>query len=160
MALKPFSKIWLSNTISRFWLVEQTACLEDFQAEIGENLKIYPFLWQRSVLSGESGETFLRSGQSTGGMIYFEQLDSWGGFFPISFNGLVNVRVSILDTFGSRHSRSFQIPRKTLLQARLFNPSFGKTMATLNGEEEPFELPRDPHGNLTEEAILTASPIS
>lgn len=45
--LKPFSIAWIKNTLGWFWVHEQTAALADFQAMIGENVKVYPFLMQR-----------------------------------------------------------------------------------------------------------------
>ena len=65
------NKLWLKYRIGWFWIIEQTTALMDFQAKIGENLKIYPFLMQKGFLSGDSSETFLDVGRSTSGVVYF-----------------------------------------------------------------------------------------
>lgn len=137
--LKPFSVAWLKNTIGWFWLHQQTAALADFQAMIGGNIKVYPFLTQRSILADSKAETYLDVGRSSNGVIYFEQSDSWGGRFPSSRNGTIRLKVRIQDVFGRSHYAKFQIPSVSLDEARKYNPSFGKTLAELRGQELPFD---------------------
>ena len=129
--IRPFSIQWLRYRIGWLWLNDQTASIHDFQAKIGENIKIYPFLVQASMLSGRSADTFLKPGQSTNGVVYFEQSDSWGGFFPVAGRLGVRVKVAVRDTFGKLHSTKFTIPPVSMDQARTYNPSFGKTLAEL-----------------------------
>lgn len=133
-SVQPFSRIWLRYGVGWFWLKNQTAVIEDFQAIIGENRKIYPLLFQRSTLSGTSSETFLQAGQSTNGVVYFEQSDSLGGCFPAIRNNRVKVVVKIIDGFGKNYTRTFLIPSVSLDQARTYNPSFGATFSHLRGE--------------------------
>ncbi|API59457.1 hypothetical protein BSL82_09155 [Tardibacter chloracetimidivorans] len=132
--LSPFSFEWLRYRLGWFWLTNQAVVIEDFQVKIGENLKFYPFLFQRSTLSGVSSETFLEVGQSTNGVVYFEQDDSWGGCFPSAEAGMVRVKVRLIDTFGGRHTKTFYIPAVSPEEARKYNPSFGLTLAHLRGD--------------------------
>lgn len=137
--LKPFSYIWLRNSIGWFWLDKQTSSLTDFQAKIGENIKVYPYLIQKNYLADLKAETFLESGRSTNGIVYFEQEDSWGGCFPSVNNGMVRMKVRVRDVFGKNHYAKVNIPSVPLDYARKFNPSFAKTLAELRGEQLPFD---------------------
>jgi len=147
-ALKPFSLQWLKYSLGWFYLFHQTICLRDFQVAIGENIKFYPFLMQKSGVSGDSVDTYLEIGKSAIGVVYFEQSDSWGGCFPFSLNGKVRVKIRIEDAFGRWHRKIVSIPKVSFVDAKKFNPSFGQTQASLHGEESPFELPVDQHGNI------------
>lgn len=142
--LKPFSILWFKYRLGWFWLNEQTTSLTDFQSLIGENLKIYPFLTQKSILSGESAETFLEVGQSTSGVVYFEQPDSWGGCFPTTQQGTIHLKIRVRDVFGNCHHAKTSIPVISFEKARTFNPTFGKTLAELHGEPLPYDAPAQP----------------
>ncbi|WP_374421385.1 hypothetical protein [Chromobacterium sp.] len=133
--LKPFSIAWLKYTIGWFWLHQQTVALTDFQAAIGENIKVYPFLMQRNFLSGSKAETYLDVGRSTNGVVYFEQGDSWGGFFPSVHNETVLLKIRIKDVFGRSHHTKIRVPSVSLEEARKYNPSFGKTLVELRDQE-------------------------
>lgn len=137
--IKPFSMLWIKYRLGWFWLDEQTAVLADFQSNIGENLKIYPFLTQKSFLSGESAETFLEVGQSTNGVVYFEQGDSWGGCFPTVQQDSIRLKVRVCDVFGNCHNAKISVPVVSFDKARTFNPSFGKTLAELHNEPLPYD---------------------
>jgi hypothetical protein len=78
---------WFRYSIGWLWLRNQTVALNDFQAKIGGNIKIYPFLIQRNFMSPVEVSSYLDIGQSSSGVIYFEQQDSWGGFYPIVRSG-------------------------------------------------------------------------
>ena len=125
--VRRFSLAWFRYSIGWFWLHNQAASLTDFQAKIGDNIKVFPFLTQANYLVPMSAETFLQVGQSTNGVVYFEQSDSWGACFPLVWNGLVRVKVVIGDVFGQKHSAKFSIP------------SFGTTLSALHGEPLPFD---------------------
>lgn len=161
-ALLPFSKLWFKYCIGWFWLEHQAVCLEDFQVAIGENTKFYPFLTQRSSTSGRSADTFLEVGKSTIGVVYFEQTDSWGGCFPVAFQGKVRIKLRVEDAFGRWHTKKFCVPKVTFAEAQKYNPSFGQTLSALNGEEAPFELDVDQYGNIIppESAGPKTTPIS
>lgn len=129
--LTPFSKMWIKHTLRRHWLKERTAALSDFQVIIGNNVKVYPFLFQKNYLSQVQQDTYLRPGQSVVGVVYFEQPDSWGGCQPLVWQGRTRLSVRILDVFGGRHSRSFWVPSISLEDATKFNPSFGRKISEL-----------------------------
>jgi len=80
--IQPLSIAWFKYSIGWFWLHNQAAALTDFQAKIGDNIKVFPFLTQANHLAPVDAETYLQPGQSTNGVVYFEQSDSWGGCFP------------------------------------------------------------------------------
>lgn len=135
--LTRFSVQWLKYSVGWFWLHNQSASLADFQVMIGDNIKVFPFLIQRNYLTSVNAETFLQVGQSTNGVVYFEQSDSWGGSFPSPRNGVARVKVRVEDTFGKKYSATFNIPSVTMEYARKYNPAFGKTLAELHGEPLP-----------------------
>lgn len=137
--LRPFSVLWLRYGVGWYWLRNQIAAIHDFQVKIGENIKVYPFLTQRSIMSGADPSTFLEPGRSTNGVIYFEQSDSWGGCFPAPRTQGVSVKVVIQDVFGHAHSAKFKIPFLSIEEARKYNPSFGKTLAELRNETLPHD---------------------
>ena len=96
----PFSKLWLKYRIGWFWLNQQSVILADFQNNIGGSVKFFPFLFQKSYISGERAETYLEIGRRTNGVVYFEQNDSFGGGFPkVTKLGLVKVKMRIRDAF-------------------------------------------------------------
>lgn len=138
--ITPFSIKWLKYRIGWFWLRDQTVALVDFQANIGQNLKIYPFLTQKSNLSGESAETYLEVGRSTNGVVYFEQSNSWGACSPIVRDNNVKLRVRVYDVFGNKHQAIFEVPAVSFGEARKYNPSFGKTLADLHGKPLPMDM--------------------
>lgn len=148
-AISPISKLWWKYGLFRFWITHQTVALQDFQTELGgDNIKVYPFLTQRSVLSGESSDTFLEIGKSVNGVVYFEQSNSYGACFPYSINGRVNLKVIVIDVYGKKHRKRIDVPKVSLSEARKFNPSFGQTLTILRAGKEVFDLPTDQHGNL------------
>ena len=137
--IKPFSVLWFKYSLGWFWLHKQAAALEDFQSNIGESTKIYPFLFQSTTLGSYKTETYLNIGQSTNGVVYFEQPDSWGGCFPKAKKGNVKIKVMVLDAFGKKHINKFSIPSVSIEYARKYNPSFGKTLSELNNEKLPHD---------------------
>lgn len=139
--LQRFSFLWLRCSVGWFWLNNQSVSLTDFQAMIGENIKVFPFLTQANHLAPLKAETFLQVGQSTNGVVYFEQVDSWGGCFPSVKDGRVRIKVAVEDTFGKRHTTKFTIPSVSMEYAQQYNPSFGTTFAEFYGEPLP-EQPR------------------
>jgi hypothetical protein len=129
--LRPFSLNWLRYRVRWFWLHNQIAALEDFHVSIGDKIKVYPFLFQGNVMSPANAETYLGIGQSVHGVVYFEQADSWGGFFPTPRRGQTRIIVSVTDAFGTRHKKRFWIPVVTPDEAIKYNPRFGDTLPAL-----------------------------
>lgn len=132
--LFPFSQNWWKYTVGWFWLDHLVVALEDFQILIGNNIKVYPFFFQKNYLSQTASNTFLEPGQSEIGVVYFEQPESWGGCQPIVHQSKVRVRIQVTDVFGGKHDQIVLVPTKTLEEARKFNPSFGKTHSTMSGK--------------------------
>jgi hypothetical protein len=133
--LTPWSLLWLKNSIGWFWIEHQAVALTDFQARIGDSIKVYPFLTQKNYLSPAKSETFLEIGQSTNGVVYFEQSESWGGCFPKSHKQQVQVKIEVSDVFGGRHKTTVKIPAVSLEEAIKYNPEFGNTLFNINSAE-------------------------
>jgi len=131
----PFSMLWIKYSLGWFWLHKQAAALEDFQCKIGKSIKVYPFLFQNTILGSHKTETYLNVGQSTNGVVYFEQSDSWGACSPKATKGNIKIKVMVKDAFGRRYIKTFYIPSVSIEHARKYNPSFGKTLAELNNEK-------------------------
>lgn len=143
------SKQSLRYRIGWFWLRNQCVALADFQVLIGENIKVFPFLTQRNHLSGAQPRTYLRVGESTNGVVYFEQRDSWGGCFPSSSNGSTKIKLVLRDAHGRKYVSTHRIPNVNIDDAKKFNPRFGETHTELNEEYLP-----------TDETLITAKHIS
>lgn len=135
----PFTPVWFKYGVGWFWLRDQTAAIHDFQAKIGENIKFYPFLTQKSIYSPVHASTYLEPGQSENGVVYFEQSDSWGGCFPAVGKKGTRIKVCVTDVFGGKHTARFTVPNFTLERARTYNPSFGKTLSELRNEPLPHD---------------------
>lgn len=133
--LTPWSLIWLKNTIGWFWIEHQAVAITDFQTRIGDSIKVYPFLTQKNYLSPAKSKTFLEVGQSTNGVVYFEQPESWGGCLPKSDKQQVKVKIEITDVFSRRHKATVKIPAVSLEEARKYNPEFGNTLLSIQSTE-------------------------
>lgn len=119
-----------------FWL-HPTSSIGDFGHTVGENLRVFPFLFQKSILLPQTIHTYLLSGQETNGVVYFEQPQSWGSYRPRIKNGKSNIKVRVIDSYGKRYSKSFQIDVVEINYARKFSSNFGNTLALL--DEHPIE---------------------
>ncbi|WP_299680414.1 hypothetical protein [uncultured Roseobacter sp.] len=133
--IRPLSVQWLKYGIGWFWLERQAVALTDFQAKIGSSTKVFPFLSQRNSLSPSKADTYLREGQETNGVVYFEQSDSWGGCFPRQTNGQVIIKVRLTDVTGRAFTSRHTIPAVDLDEARKYNPRFGETLLELHSAD-------------------------
>jgi hypothetical protein len=135
--LIPFSWLWLKHKLIWFWIEHSTIIMADFQYNFGENIKVYPFLFQGNRLTGNNSDTYLEVGREINGVVYFEQDDSWGACFPSpDKGGNVSVRIAVEDVFGKKHKKTFKIPFVSIEEARKYNPSFGATYATMRQDGE------------------------
>ena len=125
---------WPGRSYSRVWIHNQCVALADFQFMFGENIKVYPFLTQVNNLLQERQETFLQVGQSTNGVVYFEQDDLLGSDFLAAKDDQICVQVVVKDAFGKQHATKLTIPSLSIEDARKYNPLFGKTLAEVRGE--------------------------
>lgn len=130
--IEPFSLNWLKYKIGWFCLKNEIVILEDFRVEIGEHLKVFPFLTQKNNLSPVQVDKFLEVGKSNSGVVYFEQPESWGACFPLCTKGKVLVKIQIYDVFGKVHIKKVTIPLVSIDEAKKFNPYFGDTSKHLN----------------------------
>lgn len=135
--LRPFSINWLKYRVGWFWLVNQSVALADFQVKIGESTKVFPFMTQINNLSSARPSTYLRVGESTNGVVYFEQSESWGGCFPSASHGFTKIKLRLRDAHGNRYDSKHEIQVVTLDEARKYNPRFGETHEELRGEFLP-----------------------
>lgn len=110
-----------------FWL-DSIISLKDFGQIIGDNLRVYPFLIQKSTLLPQENMTYLKDGQSAKGIVYFEQEESYGGFVPRIKDGKVKIKVKIYDIYNATYSKTFWIPMVDLDYAKKYNEEFGQTL--------------------------------
>jgi hypothetical protein len=119
-----------------FWL-NSTPAIGDFGHTIGENLRVFPFLFQKNYLAVPPVSTYLQSGQETIGVVYFEQPESWGSFKPRVKNGKAKIKILVKDSLGIRYAKTFTIDVVDLNYAKKFNSNFGNTLSLI--EENPLE---------------------
>ncbi|HOY79546.1 MAG TPA: hypothetical protein PLN33_17145 [Hyphomonadaceae bacterium] len=132
-AVPRFTKIWRSQIFRPHRITFQTTALSDFHVSIGEDdIKFFPFLNQRSVTSGDSANTYLRIGDQTNGIAYFEDAEAWGACRPVEQNGHTQVRVEIEDGFGHKHRQTVTIPVVAIEEAKKYNPRFGESRDTVS----------------------------
>ncbi len=134
-----FSAHWVKFSIGWFVINKQIAALDDFQAKIGDSVKIFPFLFQKNTFDIKSPETYIKVGQSTNGVVYFEQPTIWDGYVPKVKKGKLKIKVVVLDSYGKKHVKKFTILSVPIEYARTYNPSFGKTYSELKGENLPHD---------------------
>ena len=115
------------HTFQWYWL-QPTPIRGEVTRDIGDSRQHFPFLLQRSTFTGENAETFLDPGKSTNGVVYFEQVASWGGWRPRRrSDGAIRVRVRIRDGFGCWHTSTHNVRYVDLDTARSFCAEFGRT---------------------------------
>jgi len=137
--LKPFSHNWLKYRMGWFWLVNQSVVLTDFQVAIGDSIKVFPFLTQLNHLSRSRPKTYLRIGEATNGVVYFEQQASWGGCFPSPSHGFTKIKLRLRDSHGRQYVSKHKIPVKNLDDAFKYNLRFGETHRELHGDLLPVQ---------------------
>lgn len=130
--IEPISLNWLKYRLGWFWLKNEIVMLEDFRVEIGDHLKVYPFLTQKNYLSPIQVDKFLEVGKSNSGIVYFEQPESWGACFLLCIKGKVLVKIKVYDVFRKVHSKKINVALVNMEEAKKFNPYFGDTSKHLN----------------------------
>lgn len=135
-AIKPFSMNWLKYGVGWFLLKNQSAALQDFRVEIGESVKVFPFLFQMNTLPSGRASTYLQVGEVTNGVVYFEQGESWGGCAPRNYGGYTKIKLIVSDAFGRSYVSYHNVQITTLEEARKYNAQFGETLAALSGKEK------------------------
>lgn len=129
----PFTGLWWSRLGKVHWITRQTVALRDFQVAIGAggDAKVYPFLTQRSSLTGHSSKTYLEIGEMVNGVVYFEQSDAFGACQPLVVNDHAAMYLKIYDAFGGVHKARMKVPKIELEAAKEYNPSFGGSLSAL-----------------------------
>jgi len=130
--IKTFSKIWFSQIFKWDWIKNPITSLSDFRYEIGEDVKVYPFLLQGTATIMQSPQTYLNTGESVNGVIYYELNESFGGCFPKNKNNFTKVKVKVFDSFGRKYTKVFTIPIVDILDAKKYCSSFGDTYRALS----------------------------
>jgi hypothetical protein len=147
---RPFSLMWVKYRIFWDWIEHPLVTLDDFQTTLADQRrKIYPSLFQGSATLGTATDTHLETGKVVSGIVYFELDESWGGRSPVVRARQTRVRVAVEDAFGAKHKKSFWVPVVNLNEAEKFNPSFGRSLASLRKQSvnataaQPSALPID-----------------
>ena len=138
-ALIPFTKMWWRRLFTTHWITNQSIAMRDFQVALGESgdVKVYPFLTQRSTLTGESANTYLEVGEMTNGVIYFEESDAFGACQPRVWGTHAVMKLRLFDAFGGVHTARIRVPPADIAEARKYNPSFGDSLDTLRRPAGP-----------------------
>lgn len=135
-----FNFLWIRYRVFWFWLKNQAVIMEDFKYDFGENIKFYPFLFQKSIFQPPSSNgLYLREGQNSIGVVYYEQDESYGGCFPYNKGNKTKMIVQVTDSYGNKYSKKFLIPIVSLEEAKKYNPSFGETFKFLRKAQEKNE---------------------
>jgi hypothetical protein len=121
---------------SRWFEIKQTAALQEFSHNIGEHLKIYPFLNQQSFVFGTTGCSYYRVGEASNGIVYYEALDlAWGCHRPILRDGRASIRLELHDSYGKRHRFLLAVPEISIEDARVYSVHIGKTYLNLENQK-------------------------
>ena len=121
--IKPFYR-WFKD-------IHSVASLEEFKVNLGdEKLKLYPYLFQNNLFT-ENPDTYLVSGKSVRGILYFESNEYWGGFEPKRIKNEVDIRIKVYDIYNHEHIKKMKIPFVTIDEAKKYNTAFGETYKKL-----------------------------
>jgi hypothetical protein len=128
-----------SRMKNRNWIPE-TISKDDFNVmfENSDRGKTIPFLKQRNWKYTNNTDTYLQEGKSQNGMVYFEQMESYGSWVPrLSDDGQkANIVIEIKDAYGRKHLKSFDIKMVTPEYAFRYNSYFGQTQIEYFKTEE------------------------
>lgn len=113
---------------SRWSFIKETVALSDFSREIGDHVKVYPFIRQKSFFFDSKDSTFFRVGEMYNGITYFENENlAYGSHRPIVKNGLVKIKLKIIDSFERKHIKFISVPEVSVETARLYSKHIGNT---------------------------------
>jgi hypothetical protein len=136
-----FGRLWWIRRFRPHTVLHQSIALQDFQARVSvDDIKFYPFLTQKSAISGKSANTYLEVGEMTNGVVYFEETEGWGACQPkVGKSGTARMRVNIKDAFGHTHRKWVDVPLVPLSDAKKYNPSFGESLNAIRAKNEAEE---------------------
>ena len=127
----------LKYRIGWYWLKKQTLSIEDFHTHItGDKFKVFPFLFQRSILTNSATDTYLEIGKNAMGIVYFEQNESWGASSPSVKNGHIKLKIKVYDSFLNSYSIISEIPMVDISDAKKYNKYFGETFKAISEKNE------------------------
>ena len=134
----------------RWYFLEQNIVLDDFRIVFGKskNEKVFPMLFQRSSVTGETAKTFLSPGESTNGVVYLEGDVHWGIWYPRARRRNSRIRIVINDSFNRQYRKITSLPFVVLSEAQRYNSKFGTTRAEFDEKEVQIEINMDSDGNL------------
>jgi hypothetical protein len=113
---------------SRWNFIKETVALSDFSRQIGDHVKVYPFIRQKSFFFDSKGSTYFRVGEIHNGITYFENENlAYGSHRPIVKNGLIKIKLKIIDSFGRQHIKVIPVPEVSVEAARLYSKHIGNT---------------------------------
>ncbi|MGI2883500.1 hypothetical protein ACRTDO_22320 [Vibrio furnissii] len=109
-----------------YWLKDETTMLEDYKAEFGESIKVYPFLKQKNMLMENQVNLLIHPGEYRNGIVYFEQTESDGNKIPyMDSDYRVGVNLVVKDTLGHAWNTEARIYKVLIEAIRKLNPTFG-----------------------------------
>lgn len=123
--------LWISSMMKNRQWISETISKDDFNVmfEGSSRGKVIPFLKQRNMNYNNSTDTYLQEGKSVNGMVYFEQMESFGNWVPrLSDDGRkANIVIMIRDVYNRKHTKHFDIKIVTPEDAFKYNSYFGQT---------------------------------
>jgi len=107
--------------------IKQNHFYSDFVVNIGENTKIYPFLTIKNSPTDNDNKTYLRPGETTEGLVYFET-ESHTNHFQALEDETINILITVKDAFKNNYKKKVKIPVIDINQARKYSQDFGKSI--------------------------------
>lgn len=101
----------------------------NFELDMGHGkVARIPYLKQKDPVLGQS-DTYLEVGKSTNGILYFEEEQSYGNFYPRPNNDKksTDVVIELIDSFGEKYKSKHTIQQITYKDALSINEFFAKT---------------------------------
>jgi len=142
---KWFTKAWFKYGLRRIYLRNVIFDIGEFSVKLKDGSKYaYPSLFKKEQTEGITKGPYLKVGQSAKGVVYFEQIESFGGHFPININNIICFKLKIRDSFKRVYTKRLFINNVGIEFARSFFPKFGQAI-DLSKAEVAENNPYDPN---------------
>jgi hypothetical protein len=119
---------WFSK---RIW-VRECIIKSDFQIQFGnsDDIKVYPFFSQGSILTSRTPNKYLAAGKLINGVCYFEQGETYGSWKPrLNIDTKTSrVMIKIKDNYGNVYKRKLNLKFVEVEEALKVNASFGQSL--------------------------------
>lgn len=126
---KWFTKSWFKYALRRIYLRNVIFDTGEFHIKFKNGEKYsYPSLFYKEKEQGITRGPYLTVGQSAKGVVYFEQVESFGGHLPLCFNNLISFKLKIRDSFKRVYVKQFFVNNVGIEFARSFFPKFGQAI--------------------------------